>query len=234
MMRVAAVIPALNEEGSIARVIGEIPRVGEGFAVERIVVGDNGSTDRTAEVARGTGAEVVHERERGYGAACLKALASLADDPPDAVVFLNADRSEFPEELPRVLEPIIAGTADLVIGSRVLGGADPRSMSAMQRWGNWLVTTLVRLRWNARFTDLGPFRAITWEGLRRLAMRDRNWGWTIEMQIKAVKRGLRCAEVPVSHRERETGEQKISGHWWGSLKAGAKILWVAAVHALRR
>jgi glycosyltransferase involved in cell wall biosynthesis len=234
MMRVAAVIPALNEEGSIAQVIGEIPRAGDGFTVAPIVVGDNGSTDRTAEVAREAGAEVVRELERGYGAACLKALAALADDPPDAVVFLNADRSEYPEEFPRVLEPIINGTADLVIGSRVLGGVDPRSMSAMQRWGNWLVTTIVRLRWGVRFTDLGPFRAITWEGLQRIQMRDRNWGWTIEMQIKGCKRGLRCAEVPVSHRERETGEQKISGHWWGSLKAGAKILWVTASHAMQR
>jgi glycosyltransferase involved in cell wall biosynthesis len=222
------VIPALNEERAIARVLDDIPR----DRVRRIVVCDNGSTDRTAEVAEQHGAIVVHERERGYGAACLRALERLATDPPDVVVFLDGDRSDFAEELPSLVAPIEEERADLVIGSRALGVAERGSLTIQQRAGNKLAAFLLGRLYGAETTDLGPFRAIRWSSLQALEMRDRNYGWTVEMQIKAAKRGLRVVEVPVRYRVR-IGESKVSGTIRGTLGASRKILWTIARHAWR-
>lgn len=216
---VDAVIPALNEEASIGAVLDAIPRP----AVRRVVVADNGSSDRTAEVARAHGALVVAEPRRGYGAACLRALAALRIDPPHVVLFLDGDMSDDPSEAPRLLAPIATGRADLVIGSRALGQTEPGSLAPAQRFGNWLATRLLLLLYGARYTDLGPFRAIRWDALEALGMRDRDFGWTVEMQVKAARRGLRHEEVPVRYRKR-VGTSKISGTLMGSLRAGTKIL----------
>ncbi|MAC26202.1 MAG: UDP-glucose--dolichyl-phosphate glucosyltransferase [Sandaracinus sp.] len=223
-VRVDVIIPALNEEQALPRVLAAIPRP----PVRRVVVADNGSTDRTAEVARAGGAEVVHQPEKGYGAACLEALAHLRSDPPEVVVFLDGDYSDHPEELPRLLAPLGAG-ADLVIGSRVRGRLQRGALTPQQRVGNAIACVALRALYGARYTDLGPFRAIRWEALERLGMRDRNFGWTVEMQIKAAQRGLRHAEVPVSYRPR-VGTSKVSGTLRGSVGAGAKILWLLARH----
>jgi glycosyltransferase involved in cell wall biosynthesis len=221
-MKVALVIPALNEEQGIGVALGRVP---EGL-YEEIVVADNGSTDRTAEVARSFGARVVHEPERGYGAACLRALSALSPGV-DVVVFMDADASDEPSEAGRLLAPIAAGHADLVLGSRTLGGAEPGALLRRQEMGNRLATFLIRLAWRHHYTDLGPFRAIRRDALARLAMRDRNYGWTIEMQIKALRAKLRVAEVPVSYRTR-IGVSKVSGNWKASIACGAKILYTFA------
>lgn len=194
-----------------------------------VVVADNGSTDRTSEVARRAGVVVVHERERGYGAACQRAIAGLPASV-EAVAFLQADGSEDPSEAHRLLTPVLDGRADLVLGSRVLGKAEPGALLPHQRFGNWLATTLIRLLHGHRYTDLGPFRAIRLEALRRLDMRDRNYGWTVEMQVKALKAGLRVLEVPVSYRVRRAGENKVSGSFRASLSAGWKIIWTVLRH----
>lgn len=225
-MIVDVVIPALDEERALPHVLAAIPD----DVVRRVVVADNGSRDRTAEVAREAGAEVVHEPERGYGAACLRALAHLAEDAPDVVVFLDGDHSDHPEELPSLLAPIEAGAADLVIGSRA-ARATRGSLTLQQRVGNRIACEALRLLYGVRYTDLGPFRAIRWSALERLGMRDRNYGWTVEMQIKAAKRGLGYAEVPVSYRPR-IGDSKVSGTLRGTLGASRKILWTLARHAL--
>ncbi len=191
--------------------------------VRRVIVVDNGSTDETARVAREHGATVVHEPHRGYGAACLKGIDALASDPPDVVLFLDADLSDDPTEAGSVLRPILEGTADLVIGSRVLGEREPGALASHARFGNWLATRLLAALHGARYTDLGPFRAIRYDALLALGMKDRDFGWTMEMQIKAARQGLRHAEVPVRYRRR-TGRSKISGTLAGSVRAGAKIL----------
>jgi glycosyltransferase involved in cell wall biosynthesis len=221
-LRIGLVIPALNEEQALPKVLDELP--GRWFA--RIVVVDNGSTDATAEVARAAGADVVTEPRRGYGAACLRGLAALADDV-DIVVFMDADGSDVAAEAAELIEPIAQGEADLVIGSRERGRAVAGSLRPVQRHGNQLAVTLIRLLYGHRYTDLGPFRAIGWSSLQRLNMRDTNFGWTVEMQVKALKRGLRVQEVPVSYRVR-IGQSKISGTLGGSLRAGVKILWTIA------
>jgi len=216
------VIPALNEERALPHVLAEIPA-----QVRRIVVADNGSTDRTAEVARAMGATVVHEAERGYGAACLAALRLLASDPPDVVVFLDGDHSDFPAELPTLVTPIAAGQAELVVGSRNRGNVARGALTPQQRAGNAIACAALRLLYGVRYSDLGPFRAIRWSALERLQMIDRNYGWTVEMQVKAAKQKLPYAEVPVSYRVR-IGESKVSGTLRGTLGASRKILWVLA------
>jgi glycosyltransferase involved in cell wall biosynthesis len=225
--RISVVIPALNEEASLPLVLAAIPR----GVVSEIVVADNGSTDDTARVAREHGARVVHATARGYGSACLAGIAAL--DAPDVVAFLDADFSDHPEELPRVLSPILEGCADLVIGSRMLGLREPGAMLPQALLGNRLATLLIRLFWGVRFTDLGPFRAIRADALRDLAMADRDFGWTVEMQVKAARRGLRCVEVPVSYRRR-VGRSKITGTIRGTLRASHKILATIFREALRR
>lgn len=213
---VAAVIPALNEAEAIGGVLDAIPPW-----IRPVVVVDNGSTDDTAIVARRCGATVVAEPRRGYGAACLRGLNAL--DEPDIVVFLDADRSDEPAELPRLIQPITQGEADLVIGSRVLGSTEPGALSAPQRFGNTLACLLIRWVWGATCTDLGPMRAIRFEALRRLRMSDLGYGWTVQMQARALRHGMCVTEVPVSYRRR-IGRSKISGTLRGVLGAGFKIL----------
>lgn len=225
-MLVDVVIPALDEEEALPHVLAAIPS----GLVRRVVVADNGSRDRTASRAREAGAEVVSEPRRGYGAACLKALAHLRADPPDVVVFLDGDHSDHPEELPSLLAPISAGRADFVVGSRALGVSERGSLTPQQRVGNAIACVALRLVYGARYTDLGPFRAIRWDALEELGMVDRDYGWTVEMQIKAARRRVPHAEVPVSYRRR-IGVSKVSGTLRGTLGASRKILWVLARHA---
>lgn len=223
MPRISVIIPAYNEEKSIAHVIKAIPA---GLAQEVIVVNNN-STDNTPAVAQAAGATVLHEPQPGYGNACLRGMAYLAAKPgnrqPDIVVFLDGDYSDYPEDMPQVVAPIVAGTADLVIGSRVLGQREAGALLPQQRFGNWLATRLLRLLYGVRYTDLGPFRAVRYSTLRQLGMRDRNYGWTVEMQARAARQKVRYAEVPVSYRKR-IGVSKVSGTVKGSVLAGYKIL----------
>ena len=215
--KISVVIPAVNEEASIARVIDAIP----GW-VDEIVVADNGSADRTAEVARSRGVIVVSESRKGYGSACLAGIAAV--NAPDVVVFLDGDFSDHPEEMRLLVDPIVSGHADLASGSRVAGNREPGALTPQALFGNWLACRLIRLFWKARYTDLGPFRAVRAETLRQIGMCDRNYGWMVEMQIKATRAGFRVIEVPVSYRKR-IGHSKISGTVKGVLYAGTKILW---------
>lgn len=226
--KVVLIIPALNEEPVIGHTLGLVPR---GIYAE-IIVADNGSTDRTAEIAREAGATVVSEPERGYGAACLRAMASI---PPDAdlVVFMDADSSDNPSEAAILLDPLRKGRADFVLGSRTLGRAEKGSLQPHQRFGNQLATFLIRVLFGYRYTDLGPFRAIRLDALRALDMQDRNYGWTIEMQIKAVQHHLRIEEIPVSYRNR-IGVSKVSGNLKASVRAGIKILWTVFRYRIGR
>jgi glycosyltransferase involved in cell wall biosynthesis len=217
--RAALIVPALDEEPAIGQTLDRVPR--NLYSV--IIVADNGSRDRTAEIARQRGATVVSEPERGYGAACLRAIAALPVEI-DAVVFMDADASDDPAEAASLLAPIYNGRADLVIGSRTLGRAEKGALEPHQELGNALATWLIRICYGHRYTDLGPFRAIRVDALRKLDMRDRNYGWTIEMQIKALHHKMRVIEVPVSYRRR-VGISKISGNWRASLAAGVKIIW---------
>lgn len=216
-LRVSVVMPARNEESSIGLVLDEIPRA----RVDRIIVVDNGSGDRTAEIARARGAAVVHEATPGYGRACLAGIAKAGD--ADVIVVLDADHSDYPGDLPALLAPIEAGEADLVIGSRVLGGAEPGSLPWNQRFGNRLACRLMLLLYGVRFTDMGPFRAIRGDALARLDMRDLTYGWNVEMQAKAIIAGLLIREVPVRYRRR-IGRSKISGTVKGTVCAGTRII----------
>ena len=228
-MRVVAVIPALDEEASIAHVLRDIP---EGLC-RAVVVVDNGSTDRTADVARSVGAEVVREPTRGYGQACLTGIEKARQWQPDTLVFLDADYSDYPEQMTRILAPIENGSADLVIGSRMRGRRQQGAMLPQARFGNWLAGGLMKLGWGAEFTDLGPFRAIRLRALDRLGMQDRNYGWTVEMQVKAVEAGLACQEVPVDYRRR-IGVSKVTGTIRGTLAASFKILGLLGYYWLTR
>ncbi|TDI45914.1 MAG: glycosyltransferase [Acidobacteria bacterium] len=216
------IIPAFNEEAAIGKVLADLP----GALVRHIIVVDNNSTDRTARVAAGAGATVVTALRRGYGSACLAGIASLArlEHAPHIVVFLDADYSDHPDELPRLVEPLRRNEADLVVGSRVLGRREPGALMPQARFGNWLSTRLIRALYGVRMTDLGPFRAILWNRLVGLEMSDPDFGWTVEMQVKVAREGLVYREVPVSYRRR-IGTSKISGTVSGSLRAGWKILY---------
>lgn len=226
-MVVDVVIPALNEEASIGKVLDAV----QDRRVRRIVVVDNGSTDRTAEVVRAHGGIAVVEHRRGYGRACLTGLAYLSADPPDVVVFIDGDFSDFPDEIPLLLARIESGD-DLVIGSRMLGGAQRGALLPQARFGNWLATRLIAAIWDVRFTDLGPFRAVRWEALQAMRMRDEDFGWTVEMQVRAAQLGMRCSEVGVRYRKR-IGVSKVTGTVIGSARAGHKILWTIAREARR-
>lgn len=222
-MIVDLLIPARDEEESLPRLLADLSRQ-RAAPLRQVVVVDNGSRDRTASAARAHGAVVVSEPRRGYGAACLAGLAALRAAPPDVVCFLDADGSDDPEDLPALFAPIVRHEADLVIGSRVLGEREPGALAPVQRAGNALATRLLALLFGARFTDLGPFRAIRWPALERLGMRDPGYGWTVEMQARALAAGLRCAEVPVRYRRRRCGRSKVAGTVRGSIGAGWKIL----------
>jgi glycosyltransferase involved in cell wall biosynthesis len=218
---IIVIIPALNEEKSISKVIEEIPLQ----AVTEIIVVDNASTDSTARVAKASGATVLYESTPGYGNACLKGIDYCRNrkPAPNIIVFLDGDYSDYPEQVTDLIQPILRNEADLVIGSRALGNREKGSMTPQQVFGNWLATTLLKFFYNVRFTDLGPFRAINFQSLLALDMKDRTYGWTVEMQLKAAKKKLRCVEVPVRYRKR-IGVSKISGTVKGTIMAGYKIL----------
>ena len=222
MARVNVIIPAYNEEHSIGKVVADIPE----FVTDVIVVNNN-SSDRTAETASQAGATVLHEPKPGYGHACMKGITYAAAKPaetrPDIIVFLDGDFSDYPQEMDLLLKPIVDGTADMVIGSRVLGKREAGSLLPQQLFGNWLSTKLLRLLYGVKYTDLGPFRAIKLDTLLKLNMQDRTYGWTVEMQAKAAKQNMRSVEVPVSYRKR-IGVSKVSGTIKGTVLAGYKII----------
>jgi glycosyltransferase involved in cell wall biosynthesis len=216
------IIPAYNEGSSIGKVIPEIPA----DLINEVIVVDNGSTDRTSAVARNAGATVISEPQRGYGSACLAGIeyCRKQNPAPDIIVFLDGDFSDFPEEMRALIKPIVDNKADMVIGSRALGRRETGSMTVQQIFGNWLATNLLRLFFKAKFTDLGPFRAIRFSTLLALNMKDQTYGWTVEMQVKAAKQNIRFIEVPVGYRKR-IGVSKISGTVKGTMMAGFKILY---------
>ena len=222
--RVSVIIPAHNEAGAIALVLAEIPA----GLVQEVIVVDNNSTDNTGEIARAGGATVLREPRPGYGYACLAGMAyafgKAQSEQPDIVVFVDGDHSDFPEQMPELLAPLLRGEADMVIGSRALGEREKGSLLPQQRFGNWLASRLLRLRYGGNVTDLGPFRAILAPALLALQMEDKTYGWTVEMQVKAARQDLRTVEVPVRYRKR-IGTSKVSGTVRGTIGAGYKILW---------
>ncbi len=216
------IIPAYNEESSIGMVLNDIPSQ----VVREVIVCNNASTDNTEMVAKEHGATVVLAAEKGYGSACLEGISYIKQKSisPDIVVFLDGDYSDHPEELIDLVKPIVEEDVDLVIGSRALGQLESGSMMPQQIFGNWLATTLIKFFYKYTFTDLGPFRAITYQKLMDLDMQDRDFGWTVEMQVKAAKYKLRCTEVAVNYRKR-IGVSKVSGTIKGTILAGHKIIW---------
>ena len=226
--RIAVIIPALNEEASLPLVLADLPK----DILEEIVVVDNGSTDRTPHVARDAGATVLHEQRRGYGWACLAGIEHLKTRMPDIVVFLDGDYSDHPDELPDVVQPIVTDEYDIVIGSRTKGEAEPGALLPHARFGNALATSLIKLVYGFTYSDLGPFRAVRFAALLELGMTDCTYGWTVEMQIKAIHKGLRITEVPVRYRQR-IGASKVSGTLKGTIMAGYKILWTVFRYARR-
>lgn len=218
---VRVIIPALNEEKSIAKVINEIPK----SIVKEIIVCDNGSIDNTGKVAENAGATVLVEHEKGYGASCLKGIdyVNNLDEQTNIIVFLDGDYSDYPEEMSNVIMPILNNNAEMVIGSRALGRKEKGSLTPQQVFGNWLATKMLHMFYGVKFTDLGPFRAITLDALNKLNMQDRNYGWTVEMQIKAAKQNIKSIEVPVNYRNR-IGFSKVSGTVKGTIMAGYKII----------
>ncbi len=215
------IIPAFNEQNSVGKVIRDIPKEW----VSEIVVVNNNSNDNTVRVAKEAGATVLEEPEQGYGNACLKGIAYISQqiEKPHIVVFMDADYSDYPEELPQLVQPIMDERVDMVIGSRALGQRERGSMTPQQVFGNWLATRLLRWLYGAYFTDLGPFRAIRYDSLMALEMKDRTYGWTVEMQVKAAQQKLRWIEVPVRYRQR-IGVSKVSGTVKGTIMAGYKII----------
>lgn len=219
MSVVKVIIPAFNEEQSIGKVVEAIPK----SIVSEVIVISNGSTDNTENVATEAGATVLIESRKGYGWACLKGIEHVNQSDCDIIVFLDGDFSDYPEEIPDVIQPILEQNMDMVIGSRVLGKREKGSLTPQQVFGNWLATKLIRIFYGARFTDLGPFRAIKLNALNRLKMADKTYGWTIEMQIKAAKQKLSFCEVPVNYKKR-IGVSKVSGTVKGTVLAGIKII----------
>ncbi len=218
---VKVIIPAFNEENGVGQVIAEIPK----DLVHEIIVVNNASTDSTERIAHEAGAFVLKEPIPGYGRACLKGIdyLKITEPKPDIVVFLDADYSDYPGEIRELISPILANRADLVIGSRARGNKEKGSMTPQQIFGNLLATRLLKLFYNVKFTDLGPFRAIRWSSLLELDMQDKTYGWTVEMQLKAAKKKMKCVEVPVRYRKR-IGFSKISGTLKGTVMAGYKII----------
>ena len=215
---ISVIIPVFNEESSIGRVLDDLPQE----KLKEIIVVDNACTDNTAEVAQKHGARVVEETRRGYGSACLKGISEL--NGTDIIVFIDGDYSDYPEELEKLVEPIKTGEADFVLGSRMILPDSRVALLPQARYGNQLATYLIILFFGYRFTDLGPFRAIRYESLKQLSMVDIDFGWTVEMQIKAVKHGLRIKEIPVHYRKR-IGISKITGTISGTIRAGVKIIY---------
>ena len=217
--KISVIIPALNEEESIGQVLNDIP----GEIVEEVIVVDNGSNDNTVTVANSLGASVIPEPLKGYGAACLRGISMLKQGT-DIVVFLDADYSDYPQDLHTVVKPIINDNAEMVIGSRMSGAREKGALLPQAIFGNKLATFLIRLFWGFKYTDLGPFRAIKYRDLLALNMIDKDFGWTVEMQIKALKKGLKIVEVPVRYRKR-IGKSKITGTFSGTVRAGVKIIY---------
>lgn len=218
------IIPAYNEEQSIGNVLRDIPK----DLVREVLVCNNASTDKTALVAKENGATVLDQPQKGYGSACLKGIEYIKAKPkeaqPDIVVFLDGDYSDHPEEMPKLIQPIIEQDMDMVIGSRATGQMENGAMMPQQIFGNWLATNLIRLFYRYDFTDLGPFRAIRYDKLIEIDMKDPDFGWTVEMQVKAAKHKFKCTEVAVTYRKR-IGVSKVSGTIKGTILAGHKILW---------
>jgi glycosyltransferase involved in cell wall biosynthesis len=216
------IIPAYNEESSIGMVLKDIPDE----LVREVIVCNNASTDNTEKVAQEHGATVILAAEKGYGSACLQGIAHIMQKSisPDIVVFLDGDYSDHPEEMVDLVQPILEEDIDMVIGSRAMGQLESGSMMPQQIFGNWLATTLIKFFYKYTFTDLGPFRAITYTKLLELDMQDRDFGWTVEMQVKAAKYKLKCTEVAVNYRKR-IGVSKVSGTIKGTILAGHKIIW---------
>lgn len=217
-MIIKVIIPALNEQEALPKVLRDLPK-----NIDEVIVVDNNSTDNTFETALKNGATALKQPLPGYGNACLKGLEYIKKQKTDIIVFLDADYADDPKELPLLIAQIEKGY-DLVIGSRALGNRAIGSMTFPQRFGNWLATTLINTLWGASFTDLGPFRAITNKALRELNMQDKNFGWTVEMQLKAAQKNLKCTEVPVHYKRRLHGVSKVSGSLKGSIQAGYIIL----------
>jgi len=220
-MKIGVIIPAFNEEEAIGNVVNEIPR----GLVEEIVVCSNGCTDKTEQVARKAGATVLKENRKGYGYACLAGINYFKEQKiqPDIIVFLDGDYSDYPSEMVELVREIVKKNVDLVIGSRNTGQKEKGSMTPQQVFGNWLATNLMHLFYGVKFTDLGPFRAIKWDALMQLKMQDKTYGWTIEMQLKAIKAKMKTSEIPVAYRKR-IGVSKVSGTIKGTVLAGYKIL----------
>lgn len=222
------IIPAFNEALSIHKVIAKIPAI-----VDEVIVINNNSSDQTSESARNAGATVIDEPRQGYGFACLKGIDYLKDKPAKIVVFLDADYSDYPEELTEIIKPIVKQNYDMVIGSRYLGHKESGSMTPQQVFGNWLATKLIKLFFGVSYTDLGPFRAIKYNKLLALGMQDQTYGWTVEMQLKAAKKGYKVTEVPVNYKVR-IGKSKVSGTLKGTVMAGYKILSWIFKYALKK
>jgi len=220
---IKVIIPAFNEADSISHVINDIPDI-----VNETIVVSNNSTDATETNAKEAGAAVLKEPQKGYGYACLKGMSYVAEQEkkPDIIVFLDGDYSDYPEELIKIVEPIIKDDIDFVIGARVKRLREQGSMTMPQIFGNWLATFLMRIMFNSKFTDLGPFRAIKYDKLLALNMEDKTYGWTVEMQLKALKKSYSYTEIPVNYRNR-IGVSKVSGTAKGAIFAGIKILgWI--------